>query len=301
MPPHLSPIASAAPQAATQNNMRGVALMSLGFFLFAAGDVQSKLLTAELHPLQIANLRSYGLFLGVVVLLIMRGPGLLRSATPGLQIARGLTAAGSAVCFIVGIRYVPLADAVAVTFVAPFIVTVLGAVLLREPVGIRRWAAVAVGFVGMLIVIRPGTGVFHPAIFLILVAATMFSVRQILSRWLGASDSTETTVAYTALTVMAATLVAQPFVWETPDNLHTWLLILGVTVTAAMGEVLVILALRIAQSVVLAPLHYTLIIWGTLYGYLVFAELPDRWTLLGCAIIVASGLYTLHRERQRAR
>lgn len=191
----------------------------------------------------------------------------------------------------------PLADAVAVTFVAPFIVTLLGALILREPVGPRRWAAVAVGFVGMLIVIRPGMGVLHPAILFIFLAACSFSLRQILSRYLSGVDSILTTVVYTSVTSSLLLSLTLPFVWQTPDTLRLWVIIVGMAICAGLGEVLVIRALDIGQAVAVAPMQYTMILWGTFYGFVVFGDLPDGWTILGCTIIIASGLYTLHRER----
>ncbi len=298
--PPIAPVYSAPPPGAA-DNLRGITLMSLGFFAFAAGDVQAKLLTDHLSPLQIVWFRQSGLLLGVLVLLALRGVQMLRTPKPLLQIGRGVAAIASATCFITAIGFVPLADATAVSFVAPFITTLLGALVLRERVGPRRWIAVAVGFLGMLIVIRPGQGVFHPAILLVVLAASMFSLRQVLSRWLSGTDSVATTVAYTSLTSSAIATLALPFVWTTPDSLQVWGLILGMMTVAALGEVLVIRALDIAQAVVLAPLHYSLILWSTFYGYVIFADLPDGWTVLGCAIIVASGLYTLYRERLRAR
>lgn len=278
------------------NNLKGFALMTLGFFSFALGDAMAKLLTSELSALQIVWLRTVGLFVGVCGLILVRGWAVLVSPCPGFQVLRGLAAVGSATCFIIAIRYVPLADAVAVTFVAPFIVTALGALLLKEPVGWRRWIAVAVGFVGMLVVIRPGQGVFHPAIFLIVVAASFFACRQLLSRRLSGVDSVKTTVAYTALISFSLTSLAMPFVWQSPDSGRVILLSVGLSVSAAVGEVLIIRALDMAQSVVLAPSHYTLIIWSSLYGYWLFGDIPDRWTLLGCSIIIASGTYTIYRE-----
>ena len=270
--------------------------MALGFFSFSACDTLAKLLTEEFHAFQVVWMRMFGLFAGVCFLLSTRGLTILHTPKPGLQILRGAVAVGSATFFIVAIQFVPLADAVAVTFVAPFIVTVLGALVLKEPVGIRRWLAVCVGFFGMLIVIRPGLGVFHPAIFLILLAAVFFAIRQLVSRWLSGVDDVTTTIAYTSIVSFFIASVAQPFVWITPDTLQSVLLIFGMTFFAAIGEVLIIRALDIAQSVVLAPIHYTLIIWGVFYGYLVFSDLPDQWTLLGCSIIVISGLYTTYRE-----
>ena len=237
-----------------------------------------------------------GLFIGVCILIAARGKHILYTPKPHLQVVRGIVAAGSATLFIFAINYVPLADAVAVSFVAPFIVTVFGALILKEPVGVRRWLAVLTGFVGMLVVIRPGLGVFHPAIFLVLLAATLFAIRQLVSRWLSGVDPIITTVAYTAIVAFLIISVFQPFVWQTPNSLRAYLLVLGMASAAAAGEILIIRALDIAHSVALAPIHYTLIIWGTLFGYWVFGDLPDQWTLLGCGVIVVSGLYTTYRE-----
>ncbi|MAY46741.1 carboxylate/amino acid/amine transporter [Marinibacterium anthonyi] len=280
-------------------NLKGIVLMALGFFSLAACDTQAKLLTAELPPFQVAWFRQLGLLIGVLALLAVRGPGLLRSARPVIQIGRGLTAAASAAFFIYGVGFVPLADAVAVTFISPFIVTILGAVMLGEHVGLRRWIAVAVGFIGMLIVIRPGMGVFHPAIFFIVGAACTFGFRQVLSRWLSGADGVMTTVAYTSISSSLVLSFVLPFVWETPDSLRVWAICAGMAICAGLGEVFIIRALDIGQAVALAPVHYTMILWGSFYGYLIFGELPDLWTIVGCAIIVASGLYTVHRERLR--
>lgn len=271
--------------------------MASGLFCFAACDVLAKVLTADLPAFQIVWFRQLGLLAGVVVLLSIKGLTLLKTPRPMLQIGRGITAALSATGFIIGVRYVPLADAVAVTFVAPFIVTLLGALILREPVGPRRWAAVAVGFVGMLIVIRPGMGVLHPAILFIFLAACSFSLRQILSRYLSGVDSILTTVVYTSVTSSLLLSLTLPFVWQTPDTLRLWVIIVGMAICAGLGEVLVIRALDIGQAVAVAPMQYTMILWGTFYGFVVFGDLPDGWTILGCTIIIASGLYTLHRER----
>ncbi|SPF77625.1 DMT family transporter [Pseudoprimorskyibacter insulae] len=301
MPPtNTAPIHSAPPPRETQN-MRAIGLMALGFFSFAACDIQSKVLTETLNPFQIVWFRQSGLVLGILLILAVKGLHILRSKNPVLQISRGVTAVASACCFTIAITYVPLADAVAVSFIAPFMVTILGALVLREKVGIRRWVAVSIGFVGMLIVIRPGAGVFHPAIFLVVAAASFFSLRQILSRWLSGADPVITTVAYTALTMTAILSVALPFVWVPIPDYQTVALLFGLAATAGLGEVLVIRALDIGEAVVLAPLHYSLILWATFYGFVVYSDLPDSWTFLGCGIIMASGLYTLHRERKAAK
>ena len=280
------------------DNLRGLVYMALAFFLFAASDAQVKVLTSSLHPIQIVWTRQLGLLLGVLILLAVKGPQILRTRHPVLQITRGGLAVLSAVFFVFAISYVPLADAVAVSFVAPFLVTVMGALFLREPVGIRRWSAIAVGFIGTLIIIRPGLGVVHPAMMLVVLAATCFAARQVLSRGLAATDRTSTTIAYTAIASVALLTLPLPFVWITPETPQQILLLISVAAFAALGELLVIKALEIALAVVVAPVHYSLIIWGTLYGWLIFGQFPDMWTSIGALIILATGFYVLNRERQ---
>lgn len=272
--------------------------MAAGMFIFSAVDTQAKFLTDTLHPLQIVWSRQLGLFVGVVVLLSMRGTALLNTAQPLLQITRGALAVGSASLFIIAIGFVPLADAVAVSFVAPFIVTVMGAVILKEKVGPRRWIAVCAGFLGALIVIRPGLGVMHPAVFLVVIAAILFALRQVISRKLSDTDRTATTVAYTALVGTILLTIPLPFVMRWPAEPWHFGLLVCLAASAAVAEICVIKALEVAQAVVVAPVQYTLIIWGTFYGYVIFQQLPDMWTWIGTSVIIASGMYTIWRDSQ---
>lgn len=278
------------------NNRLGIIYMAAGMFLFSAVDMQAKFLTETLHPFQVVWSRQLGLLVGVLIWLGIRGLSVLKTKQPVLQVGRGFVAAGSASLFIIAVSYVPLADAVAVSFVAPFIVTVLGAFILKEPVGLRRWTAVIIGFLASLIIIRPGFGVVHPAVMLVLVAATFFAIRQILSRMLSDTDRTETTIAYTALVGSLILTIPLPFVWSWPEGGIEIAILFSTAIMAACAEIMVIKALETAQAVVVAPIQYTLIIWGTMYGYLVFGQLPDQWTWVGTAIIIATGIYTLSRD-----
>ncbi len=295
----IDPISPVVPTATpkTNNSKLGLGYMFCGMFLFAATDAIAKLLTQTLPAIQIVWSRQCGLLLGILIVIAIHGFKVLHTTQPKLQIGRGVLAATSATLFIIGVSYIPLADAVALTFVAPFIVTVMGAVILKEPVGIRRWSAVTIGFIGTLIVIRPGLGVVHPAAFLVIIAATAFAFRQILSRVLAGGDKTSTTIAYTAIVSWCLLSIPLPFVWQTPTTSLEIVLLIAIAVLAACAETLVIMALGAAQAVIVAPVQYSILIWGTMYGFLIFGQLPDFWTLVGASIIVATGLYTLNRER----
>ena len=275
--------------------------MAAGMFLFSAVDALAKFLTDSLHPLQIVWIRQLGLVAGTMLLAGLYGVRIFVTAHPVLQLARGVLAAGSAALFIIAISYVALADAIAVTFIAPLIVTVLSAVLLAEKVGIHRWGAIIAGFIGTLVVIRPGFESFHPALLLVLFAATLFAGRQIISRLLSGSDNAYTTVAYTALASSMVLSVPAFYVWTTPPTGQHILLLTIMALLAGLAEFMVIKALQIAHAGLVAPVQYTILIWGTLYGFLIFADIPDIFTFAGAAIIIASGLYTVHRERLRDR
>ena len=283
------------------NNQLALVYMFSAMALFALTDALVKLLTQSLSPIQIVWGRQSGLLLGVIIILAWQGLGVLNTTQPKLQISRGCLAVISATLFVIGVTYVPLADAVAITFVAPFFVTVMGAVFLKESVGIRRWSAVIIGFLATLIILRPGMGVMHPAAVLLILAAAAFACRQILSRILSNADSTLTTVAYTAIVSWVLLTIPLAYVWQTPDTTQEIFLIITVALVAAIAETLLIMALQTGLAVVVAPVQYSLMIWGTLYGYLLFNQLPDFWTLVGAVIIVITGLYTLNRERLKAK
>lgn len=259
----------------------------------------AKLLTSTYHPIQIIWFRQLGLLVGAIFLLFIRGPGILKTAQPALQLTRGILVIFSSVLFVYAVRHVALTDAVAASFVAPFFLTIAGAWLLKEPVGIRRWSAVVIGFIGAIIVVRPGMGVIHPAVMLVVVAAALYALRQVIGRVLADTDSTVTTVAYTAITSSIFVSMALPFVWLMPSTTEHWLLLLGLTLSASVGEVCIVKALEVSQAAVVAPIHYTLLIWGTVYGYFIFNQLPDMWTWIGSAIIIAAGIYTLRRGEQK--
>ena len=270
--------------------------MLCAMFMFSAGDTLAKFLTSTFHPVQIIWFRQLGLLIGVLILLCFRGWSILQTSQRGLQITRGILAIASSILFVFAVGYVSLVDAVAASFVAPFFLTIAGAIVLKEKIGIRRWSAVVVGFLGALIVIRPGMGVVHPAAMLVVIAAALYASRQVIGRLLADTDKTVTTIAYTAITASVVISIPLALYWRWPETSTQWLMLFSMAIVASLGEILIIKALEVAEVAVVAPIHYTLIVWGTLYGYLVFNQLPDYWTLIGTMIIVAAGLYTLRRD-----
>ncbi len=288
---------SKSPALRRQSNALGVALMATAVLFFAGADTVAKFLAGNYHPIQVAGMRQTGLLVGVLFWLALRGTADLYTRKPGLQIFRGLCAGLSASLFVFSLRFIPLADATTIAFVAPFFVTILGAVVLKERIGIRRWGAIIVGFSGTLVVMRPGFESFHPAYLLVMCAAFLFAVRQVISRSLAATETTLATVAFTAGVSVAFLGLLQPFFW-TPIAAEHIILFVAYGALAAMGEYLVIKALEIALAVVVAPLQYTMILWTSFFGYSVFGHVPDGFTIFGSIIIIASGGFTLWREYQ---
>lgn len=278
------------------SNLAGVLLMLIAFVLHSLSDVGSKILAEDFHPLQLAWIRLLGLLVGVMYLIGRNGAAILRTRHPYLQVLRGLLIVISAISYLFALAYVPLADAVAVTFVAPFVVIVLAATLLKEKVGAARWLAAIVGFAGTLIIIRPGLGVFHPAISLSLVAGAAFAIRQVISRFVAGSDPLATTVIYTTLTAFAVLSLPLVFVWDSPTTMQQLMLMVGIACLTGTGEYLVMRALDIAEAVVVAPLIYTIMIWSTLWGLIFFGTFPDAWTIAGTSIVIATGIFTIYSD-----
>lgn len=271
---------------------RGIALMSVAFLLYSLSDLVAKVLTEDFHAVQIGWTRQLGLLSGVVFLLFRRGLAVFHTQRPGLQFTRGIIASTSPVLFTLAVAHISLADAVAVSFVAPFLVVIFGALLLNEHISRKQFFGILGAFIGTLIIVRPGLGVFQFGTIFVLLAATAFALRQVISRMVAGIDRTSTTVAYAGTVSVLVLSFILPFFWKTPETLYHYGLFFLVALTAGFGEFFIIRALDITFAVVLAPLQYTMIIWSIIWGWLVFADLPDGWTLIGTAIIIISGILT---------
>ncbi|WP_372399988.1 DMT family transporter [Azospirillum sp. HJ39] len=298
------PIQPAPPGGPAPNGtepMRAILLVVLGVACLSCSDATAKYLARTLPPAEIVWLR-YLVFTALVMPLALRGGSLrvLKTTRPGLQVLRGLGMLGSALFFIMAMQHLPLAEAAAISFVSPAFVTVLSILLLGETVGIRRWAALLVGLAGVAIVIRPGADGFQPAALLPVLTAFCWALGLVATRKMTVQENPLTTMVWSALTglIVLTALLPMHAAWPTP-----WEMLLGVFIglvyTAAQW--LLILAYRQGEASVLAPFTYVQLIWSTALGFLVFGAVPDRWTFAGMGVIIASGLYTAHRERMRAR
>jgi len=282
------------------NPLRGIALTFVSTFIFSLSDATGKFLTGYLPITEIAWIR-YVIFVVFALVLAMRsGPGRFHVRKPGLQILRGLGLLTSALFFIFSLRYLPLADASAIGFISPLLTSMLAIPILGEVVGLHRWIGGIVGLIGVIIVVRPGTGAFHPAAILVLLSSASWAFSSVLTRVLVGVDSPTATLVWSAATGAIVLTVVQPFDFAIPTAWHLVLLLTLGTI-ASGGQYLTVLAYRYAAASVLAPFNYVQLVWSTALGYLVFAAVPDFWTFAGAGVIVASGLYTLQYERGERR
>ena len=211
----------------------------------------------------------------------------------GIQFFNGIV-------FIMGVGYLPLADTIAITFSGPLFLTLLATPLLGEYIGWRRWAAVIVGFIGIIIITRPTGDAFQWVVLFPLAAALSGALRDITSRKVTAHESSLSILFTSSLIGMAGSLVAMPFGWIIPTRDDIGFLI-AIGLCVCIGLFLMIDAYRYAEAKVLAPLRYTAIIWSVILGYLLWGDLPDGWTVAGTAVVIVSGLYILRREYQETR
>jgi drug/metabolite transporter (DMT)-like permease len=280
------------------SRLTGIALMCGAVACFAMLDTTAKYLNLYMSTLQVVWARYTGAFLfPFIVSNPWTRPGLIRTNRPALQIARSVLLLASTLCNFLALRYLQLAEAIALVFSTPFFVAALSGPVLGEWVHWRRWTAIAVGFLGVLVVTRPGAGSFQPAALLSLTAALCYALYSIATRVLARTDSNETTLFYSNIVGALALLPVVPFVWTTPSDPLVIALMVATGVIGSFGHYLLIAAHRLAPAAVLSPFIYTEIVLVTATGFLVFGDVPNRSTLTGAAIVVASGLYILHRER----
>lgn len=287
----------------SSTTLKGIFFMSVSVLVLPFLNAAAKLLMEQGHPVLQVVWARYAVHLLFVVALFAPGRGLalMRTRRLGTQITRSSLLLGCTACYFAALRFIELPTAAAINFTAPIIVTVLAVPMLGETVGWRRMLAVLFGFLGALIIIRPGLGAVHPAGALVLVTAAMYALYQILTRRISALDSAQTSVTYMAVVGTVVTTFALPWFWVTPAGIRDWLLLLSMGCFAGLGHFFVVKALQYAPASVVSPFSYGQLLGAAALGYVLFGHVPDRWTWTGAALIVGSGLYIAYREGVRRR
>ena len=277
----------------------GILLILAAILGFTMMDATAKHLTQTYHPAQVVWARFVGNLL--IFAVIFRGAMLpvMRTRRPGLQFARAMMQLGSVGLFFSSLQVIGLAEATAIMDLNPVLITLGAALFLGEKIGPRRLAGIGAALIGALIIIRPGLGVFQPAALLPLAGAFTYAAGALLTR-MARADSVATSVMWSAVVGSVLTSAVVPFVWQPIVASDLWAFaLLGVFGT--LSQYLLVRAFSVAEAGVLAPFGYTGLIWAGLWGWLLFGQLPDLWTVAGAALIVAAGLYVWSREARAAR
>jgi len=265
--------------------------------LFVVIDTLSKYLT-RFYPVTTVIWARY--FFHTVFVVLALGPrlglGLVRTARPQAQLIRGVLLAVSSVFFVNAVKVLPLAECTAIAFLAPLLVTIMAVFFLKEKVEAARWVAIVGGFLGVLIIIRPGSGVFSWASLLPMGTALSFAAYQILTRRLAGLESPFTSIFYAGLVGTVVLSAAVAFTWTAPQSAFHWFLLVLLGTIGGLSHLILIKAYDYAPASRLAPFSYTQLIWVTLAGYLVFDNFPDLWSLVGIATVMASGIYIARHQ-----
>lgn len=281
-----------------QRSSLGALYTVLAMLGFASMDAMAKWLVADYPIAQMMWIR-YGIFC-VFAWLVVRRQGLLkvaRSGRPWLQGARALLAVVESAVFVLAFHYLPLADTHALAATSPLIVIALGVLFLGERAGVTRWVAVGAGFVGVLLIVRPGFRTLDWTLLLPVLGALLWGVYQIMTRLCARDDTTDTTLVWSAFVAFAGTTLVGPWGWQWPDATG-WLLLVTTGVLGALAHYGLIRALDHAEAGAVQPYSYTLLVWVTILGAVVFGDFPDAWTIGGAAVIVASSLFAWHQDRR---
>ena len=278
---------------------RAIFYMAVAMTLLPCLNASAKYLGHGYSTVEIVWARYAGHFAYMVIAFFpRRGPRLFYTSRLSIQVLRSALLVTSTGIYFTALHYTDLPTAAAISFSAPFMITALSGVMLGEPVGPRRWAAVGIGFLGAMIILRPGSGAVQLASFLVLISAACNALYQLLTRSLSARDSAETSNTYIAVVGFVLTSIAVPFFWRTPSSLLDLLLFIGLGIFGGFGHYFIVKAFEWGPAAVVAPLNYGQLIGTVIIGYFAFAEWPDLWTWVGAAVIILSGLYIFYRERQ---
>ena len=282
--------------------LAGIGLMVLALVCFTGIDTAAKWLGRSLPPLEITFFRYAGAFvLAAVVFNPLTARHAWRTRRPGLQAVRALLLLGSTLFNFLALRHLQLAETMSIAFGVPFLVAILSVPLLGERVGRDRWGAIAVGFLGVLLVTRPTPSHFDPAMLWAFGNAACYALYVIVTRRLSSVDSAASLLVLSAALPTVLLAPFMPAIWVQPSDPSQWLLLAATGLCGALGHFLLILAFTRAPAPVLSPFIYTQIVWMTLSGWLVFADVPGPWTIAGASVVIASGLWLVRREHRAHR
>ncbi len=279
--------------------VRGILLTLFAMGCFGSMDGISKVLVQH-YPAPLVLWLRHLLAVPIVLLLLGRRTPLRRrlvSRAPFLQLLRATILAVEMGLVLVAFRRMPLADVQAILAVTPLVVTALSVPVLGERVGWRRWLAVVVGFAGVLVMLRPGLTTVHPLALLVLLCAVMYALYNVLTRRVVRVDTAETSFTLQILIAAGILTLVGPFYWA-PLSAFQWLLVSGLAALGALGHYCLVRALTLAPVVVVQPFTYTLLLWEVVIGYLVFGDLPDRFTVIGVLVVAGAGIYAVWREHR---
>lgn len=284
----------------TERRLLGIGLALLAYVMFTGIDSSAKWLgLVGLSAIQIIFLRyAVHLVLVAAIHLPRHGRALVHTKSIKLQALRAVTLLGATGCNFIALQYLPLTVTGAIAFTVPFFVCALSVPLLGETVGWRRWTAIGVGFLGILVIVRPGSDAFHPASLLCLVAALSTAFYMLLTRRVSAIDSAATSQFYVGIGATAMLLPFVVFFWSWPTTADGWLAFFTVGIFGFIGHQLITVASGLAPASVLAPFSYFQIIFMAASSWLIFNQPPDIWLYVGAPIVVGSGLYIWLRERR---
>lgn len=281
----------------SDNPVRGIVFMLIGVTALSCMDGIAKWLVTVLPILQILAIRS-ALNLVLLSPLVVRAGGwpALRTARLRGHVLRVAVSVAALLSFFEALRHLPLATCIAIGFAAPLFMTAVSVVLLGEKVGLHRWSAIVAGFLGVLVIVPPDAhGLFSWAGALMVISSLLFGLSQVLVRWLARSETDAAILVYQNGGMLLASSVALPFVWI-PISLVELGGILAMSVALTIGQIFTVRSFRAAPVGVVAPFQYTELVWATLIGWVVWAELPDAHVWAGAAIVVVAGLYMIWRE-----
>ena len=291
-----------APVRAAPDNRRGIALMVMAMLVFAAQDGVSKHLATHYSPIFVTMVRYWFFALFVVALSARKAGGLRAAATTGLpvlQVFRGLLLALEIVVMISAFAMIGLVESHAIFAGYTLIVTALSGPVLGERVGWRRWAAIAVGMVGVLIILRPGAAMFQPGALVALLATAMFAGYHLATRYANRVDGSTTSFFYTGVAGAAAMTALGPFFWTPMQGAADWGWMGALCVTGMLGHYLLIRALDAAEASAVQPFAYLQLVFASAIGVSVYDEALPLEVVLGAALVVGAGLFTFWRERRR--